>query len=234
MIWLACETSTHRGGLALFNKNTVLAYEMWERDGSHSEFITVAFQKMMTQTNILPQQIDLFAVGTGPGSFTGIRVGINFIRALAQSLNKRIINLNSLHLLALQPRLSSSYKVRVVQYAFRNLVYTAEYDARTSITELSEPLALTADQVSNLISEKTLVIGTGYERLREQFSPAAQSLIVRDPQFDDLPSALNFSTLVEADHHLGHLTDWFHTIPLYIRASEAEEKLKTGSIKALK
>lgn len=228
MLWLACETSTARGSLALFERQTLLQSVAWERDNSHSEFITLSFQKILVDTNISLQNIDLLAVGIGPGSFTGIRVGINFMRTLGFALKKPIINLNSLHLLALQPRLKSGLPVRVLQYAFRNYAYSSEYEITDKITEVSAPKAMTPDEISTSINKKTLVIGTGYEKLEGQLSQLARGHIVRMDGLTDHPHATNFLPLFVLDQYKSYLTDWIHTFPLYVRASEAEEKLKNG------
>jgi tRNA threonylcarbamoyladenosine biosynthesis protein TsaB len=233
MLWLACDTSTASGSLALFDHSNLIAQECWSKEGSHSEAITTSFLQLLHKHSFKLQDLQFVATGVGPGSFTGIRVSVNFIRALAQALDKSVLTLNSLHLTAVQPGLKSAYRVRVLQYAFRNLYYTAEYEIFESVQEVESPTCQPADQILPLISEKTLVIGTGYERLRSEIEARSSVRLNFKQNIFDLPQARFFSTLVETDQYQSHLTDWIHTIPLYIRASEAEEKMKAGLLKPL-
>lgn len=233
MFWLACETSTEHGSLALFENEKLLSERAWARHESHSEFITLSLQEIQSDTKISLQNINFLAVGTGPGSFTGIRVGINFMRTLGFALKVPILNLNSLHLLALQPGLRSGLSIRVLQYAFRNLAYSAEYEITDKIKEISPPTAMNPDEISTSINKETLVIGTGYEKLQHQLSTLSRSRIIREATARDIPMAANFLSLIRLDQYRGYLTDWIHTIPLYVRASEAEEKLKAGVRKPL-
>ena len=69
---------------------------------THSEYIVPAYQKMLHTTQLKPHQIQTYALDIGPGSFTGLRVGVNFIRSLAYLFDKKIYTLNSMQILALE------------------------------------------------------------------------------------------------------------------------------------
>ncbi|MCB0351613.1 MAG: tRNA (adenosine(37)-N6)-threonylcarbamoyltransferase complex dimerization subunit type 1 TsaB [Bdellovibrionales bacterium] len=230
MFTLAVETSTHQGSLTLFSDNQIVDTECWSRVGSHSEFLTSSLQSILKKHSLSLQQLNRLAVGTGPGSFTGIRVGINFIRTLGYGLHLPIYSLNSLHLLASQIKDSSFSNIRVVQYAFRDLLYTGQYKLdQGRVVEFEKPSAVTAAQLITQLKEPTLILGSGAELLLSLASPKINEYIIRNTDFSDDPHSVFFQNTCALDKSLIHLTDWIHTIPLYIRASEAEEKMKMGN-----
>ncbi|MEK6554415.1 MAG: tRNA (adenosine(37)-N6)-threonylcarbamoyltransferase complex dimerization subunit type 1 TsaB, partial [Bdellovibrionota bacterium] len=173
---------------------------------------------------------------TGPGSFTGIRVAFNFIRTLAYSFEKPIYEMNSLLLLA-APALEKRQPVLCLQSAFRNLIYCAAYSISdekldSTIVEILPPAAIEIEQLKNHIAEKVqlpiLAVGLGYSLFKQDFDPELLKKFNRDPDLSDYPDAKNISVLLNHKSPLISKMHWSETLPLYIRASEAEEKLKNN------
>src|SRR6187551_2046549 len=115
---LAAETSTPAGSVALFKDQTLVEEIKWEKENSHSERITLEAEKILNRAQIKFSDIDRYAVGLGPGSFTGIRVAVNFIRTLAFTFDKPVIAIDSLLLMA-APLLAKGLEVFCMQSAFR-------------------------------------------------------------------------------------------------------------------
>ncbi|MEM7646756.1 MAG: tRNA (adenosine(37)-N6)-threonylcarbamoyltransferase complex dimerization subunit type 1 TsaB, partial [Pseudomonadota bacterium] len=80
---LAIDTCSPQGSLCLFDDHSLIATEDWEKEGSHSEEITIRFQKILSENNRNLSEISKLYCVVGPGSFTGIRVGINFAKTIA-------------------------------------------------------------------------------------------------------------------------------------------------------
>lgn len=229
MFTLGVETSTQSGSLSLFENRSLVSTRNWSRTGSHSEFLNSNLVELLAFRNITVHDLNRLAIGIGPGSFTGIRVGINFIRALAYSLSIPVYPINSLHLLASQKNTNSSAQFRVVQYAFRNLLYTALYKLdHGRVIEVDPPRALTIDEILTLYTEPTITLGSGSEMLLSACNTNNRHLLVRKSDLSDEPCAEFFMQTPALDESPSALTDWIHTIPLYVRASEAEEKLRTS------
>jgi tRNA threonylcarbamoyladenosine biosynthesis protein TsaB len=233
MVFLGVETSTQKGSLALFKNRKLLGSLEWSRSGSHSEFITTSFQELLSSQKLNIREIKRIGVGIGPGSFTGIRVGINFSRTLAQSMGLPVYNMNSLHLLASQALpskfLQSKLDIRIAQYGFRNLIYTAVYSLDEGrIFEKEAPSAVTVSDLLERINSPTLIVGSGFDLIFTSSSSVKKPFLMRNPDLSDVPHAQFFSNTPALDESPAHLTDWIHTIPLYVRASEAEEKLRTN------
>jgi tRNA threonylcarbamoyladenosine biosynthesis protein TsaB len=222
---LAAETSTPVGSIALFKGHELVEEIKWEKENTHSERITLEAGKIFSHAKLDFAQIDRYAVGTGPGSFTGIRVAINFIRTLAFTFDKPVIAVDSLLLMA-APALAQGLEVFCMQAAFRNFLYCAHYAPSQPYKILLEPSALTTDELLPKISAPFTALGRGYALFESVFTNNIKQKLIRDPRFPDIPFAKNFGYLGLLDLSSAQHLRWNATKPLYIRASEAEEKLR--------
>src|SRR6185295_791103 len=85
---LSIETATLSGSIAIARGEQVLGVISGDPQISHSNTLLRDVDKLLTQTQITLPEIDLFAVATGPGSFTGLRIGIATTKALAATLDR--------------------------------------------------------------------------------------------------------------------------------------------------
>ncbi|MFI3301251.1 MAG: tRNA (adenosine(37)-N6)-threonylcarbamoyltransferase complex dimerization subunit type 1 TsaB [Candidatus Gastranaerophilales bacterium] len=102
MLTLGFDTCLNKMYVALKNDETILANEVVETTDTkyHSAFLISTIQKVLSQNNYKPENIDLIAVNIGPGSFTGIRACVTVARVMAQQLNIKAIGVSSLEILA--------------------------------------------------------------------------------------------------------------------------------------
>lgn len=98
---LSVETATLSGSVALSRGDEILGVVSGDASISHSNTLLSDVDKLLTQTNIALPEIDLFAVATGPGSFTGLRIGIATIKALAATLDRPTAGIPTLEAVAL-------------------------------------------------------------------------------------------------------------------------------------
>jgi len=219
---LAFETSTEVGSVALFVDNQFFSIKLSSNQKKHTEFITLAVDQLLTESNLNINDIDSFAVSIGPGSFTGIRVSVNAVRTYVQMLNAKVFVFNSLQLLAEQ---TQNICIPMIN-AYKNMVYIATYQSGKCLVE---PSAIPIVQIDSYIkqlakSDKFLFVGDGYLKYEKIIQEKVANHIIRDPILSDFPSAQILGKL--ALQNLSQTYDWKTIIPLYIRASEAEENLK--------
>lgn len=231
VMWtLAAETSSTTGSLALLKNSEVHAFIDWPSERSHSEKITIESESLLKKHDLKFENIDRYAVSTGPGSFTGIRVALNFIRTLAYTFDKPVMSVDSLYLLAapaLSKKLDLGREVLCLQSAFRNLIYCSRYKKMAQGFEtLLAPCALTVDETKGLIKDKTLVVGRAFSAFQPVFDPEFLEKCERDESLPDEPFAQNFADVLSVGGTNPQISRWIDTKPLYIRASEAEEKLR--------
>ena len=104
---LSVETATLSGSVAVSRGDEILGVVNGDASISHSNTLLGDVDKLLTQTQITLSQIDLFAVATGPGSFTGLRIGIATIKALAATLDRPTAGIPTLEAVALSGGVSA-------------------------------------------------------------------------------------------------------------------------------
>jgi tRNA threonylcarbamoyladenosine biosynthesis protein TsaB len=100
-MWLlALETTTRNGSVALLRDDVVVAERQGDPTLSHAERLPADFAAVLAAAGLTPAAIDLFAVATGPGGFTGLRIGLAAVQGLALSLDRPVAGVPSLPALA--------------------------------------------------------------------------------------------------------------------------------------
>lgn len=220
---LAMETSTSLGGVAVIIDGKIVAEESSLRQRSHSENISPFVEHCLKKAQLNLADIDVFAVGQGPGSFTGIRVAANAGKAFAYAFNKPMVTIDSLVLLA-QPAQGSSKPVLSIINAYKNMVYLGLFDVTGDEPRyIQGPEAIPVRELKNHIQQECLVVGDGWEAYQEYFPLELKSKMQRDPRLPDEPLASTLGLLADLRVKKGQTLDWNLFVPLYIRASEAEE-----------
>src|SRR5262247_3214637 len=97
---LGLETSGGRGGIALLDGPHVLGVRLFEKGMVHGREIAPATQSLLAETGLAPAAIELLACDVGPGSYTGLRVGLAAAKGLALALRRPLIGVPSLDAMA--------------------------------------------------------------------------------------------------------------------------------------
>lgn len=231
---LAMETSTAVGGVAVIVDGKVIAEETTLRQKTHSEIISPFTEHCLNKAGLRLEDIDVFAVGQGPGSFTGIRVAANAGKTFAYSFSKPMVTIDSLVLLAERARGSEEPVLSIIN-AYKNMVYLGLFDMTGPEPRyLQGPAAIPVRDLSQHIRQEVLVVGDGWEAYNEYFPDPLRSLMHRNSDIPDYPLASTLGLMAEKRAQSGQTLDWKSFIPLYIRASEAEETKKGILITPLK
>jgi tRNA threonylcarbamoyl adenosine modification protein YeaZ len=181
----------------------------WDKKAMHSELATVQLQRLLKQRNLSFDQLTHIAVNVGPGSFTGIRVGINLSRTLAYALGIPVFCLNSLEVSAAKS-LQPGQSALVAQKAIQNYYYTAAFEMTSSgLVERLSPRSVTDTELGVLKQSATKVL--------------------IDCETDSLDLIQWLARWPKGKSFFS----WKDVKPLYIRGSEAEEKLRKGILKPL-
>jgi tRNA threonylcarbamoyladenosine biosynthesis protein TsaB len=221
---LALETSTLLGGAAIIIDGKIVAEESSMRDRSHSEVLNGFVDDCLKKSNLQLSDIDVFATGQGPGSFTGIRVAANAAKSYAYSFQKPMVTVDTLSLLAKQagPR---PQPILTIINAYKNMVYWGLFTGKTDEPEfITGPRVVPVRELSALITSEVLVIGDGYLDYENYFAEGLRANMIRDSKIPDFPSAGTLGLMAEMRANKKQTLDWNSFTPLYIRASEAEEK----------
>lgn len=125
MIVLSVDTSTMISSCALLEDGVIIGEMNINQQKTHSETLVPMIKDMLERLEVEPEKIDLYAVGKGPGSFTGLRIGMTTVKTMAQVFKKDIIGISTLEALAYS--VASSKKIVPLLDARGGRVYYGIY-----------------------------------------------------------------------------------------------------------
>lgn len=160
---LHIETSTEVCAVCLSQDREVLSLKKSNLPTHHSSELTLLIQDCLELGSISPHQLDAVSVSSGPGSYTGLRVGVSVAKGMCYALGKPLLAVDTLKSLAtaafLNYRLDALY-VPMLD-AGRDEVYMAVYDDKGSCIQATEAIRLENGLLDNLKKEKKPIIITG-------------------------------------------------------------------------
>lgn len=171
---LLIETSTTSCSIALSEGANVIAVEEANERNIHASHITIFIKKVMKQARKDYKDLNAIAVSKGPGSYTGLRIGVSTAKGLCYALDIPLISVNTLESMAyglskMQTIPEGAYLIPMID-ARRMEVYTAVY--KVDLTLIEDVNAKIVDQSSFLEfpNNELILFGDGAEKLKELFS----------------------------------------------------------------
>lgn len=167
---LALDTSALTASAALLDGNTVTGEISFTCALNHSQTIMESVDALLRRLALTPKDVDLFACANGPGSFTGLRIGIGTVKGLAFGADKMTVGVPTL--LALAHNVSvSDCLIAPIMDARRSQVYNALYRSENGILrEVCPPRAVSVEDLCGELNEKTLFVGDGVNPYREKIT----------------------------------------------------------------
>lgn len=131
---LAIDTSNQVLGVALIQEQKVIAEYVTNTEKNHSVRLMPAITRLMEDVHMSPEQLDKIVVAKGPGSYTGVRIGITTAKTMAWSLNIPVVGVSSLEVLAAQ---ADQHDILVCPFfdARRGLVFTGLYERNEGVLQ---------------------------------------------------------------------------------------------------
>jgi tRNA threonylcarbamoyladenosine biosynthesis protein TsaB len=228
---LALETSTAQASVAICAGSKVLASEASSLPKTHSEFFNPAIERCLSRAGLQLSDIELFAAGSGPGSFTGLRVSASIIKTFSMTYQKPMVAVDSLTLLKEEARVrgAKDTKILCMLNAHKNMNYVALF-SKDSIEIPPKAMTISElNQLKMLSDQPVLCVGEGFTAYQNQWTEPFLSQVYRDSRYSDVPLAQTLAIFGQIKAKLGQTIEWNSYEPLYIRASEAEENLKLKS-----
>ncbi|PKG53248.1 MULTISPECIES: tRNA (adenosine(37)-N6)-threonylcarbamoyltransferase complex dimerization subunit type 1 TsaB [Olleya] len=197
---LNIETSTTNCSVSLSNKGeTLVLKEDYGNGYSHAEKLHVYIEAVLKEANITSSQLEAIAVSKGPGSYTGLRIGVSAAKGLAYALNIPLISISTLEALAHQVSADSGCIVPMLD-ARRLEVYSAIFDKDYNVVRAIEAQILNESAFEKeLASGKVYFVGDGVEKTKILLnSPNAIFIENKLPSADQM-SALSFNKYKKSD-----------------------------------
>jgi tRNA threonylcarbamoyladenosine biosynthesis protein TsaB len=226
---LAIDTSSSEARLAVSNSEGVIAALTVKNDRPHSETLFSQISALLQLADVRVEEIGAFAVGAGPGSFTGLRVGLAAAKGMADSLNRPCLGVDTLDLHALASGIDGAHLVMLcagrgeVYCGFRD-VASGDIVGRTISDKVGEPLFVLRDMTEYLRRSPLIVVGDGAYKYKGEVSDLINQLGVNGTkEAIFLKPGLNISPVLA--HRAALLMKRNQTAPAmphYVRQSDAE------------
>jgi tRNA threonylcarbamoyladenosine biosynthesis protein TsaB len=143
---LALDTCDARGGVALLRGESLLRVEAHDTAEDYSSWLLPAVARVLTPAGLTLRDIELFAVAAGPGSFTGVRMGLTTVKAWSEVYGPRIASVSRLEALASESVGSSPYVAASID-ARRNQIFAALYRRQAAALErIDEEMVIAPDK----------------------------------------------------------------------------------------
>lgn len=238
MLILAIDSSTPVAGIALLDEEQLIREEFINYKKNHSETLMPLIDDLLRGCERNLADLTALAVTIGPGSFTGLRIGLAAIKGLSLATAKPVVGISTLDVLAHNVAFSDALVCPLLD-ARKQEVYTALYDNRgyyprrlsgemaCSPQELAER-ALSAAEQNGL--SRIALLGDGYYPYRQIFSDYLGDRLVVAPPHLMLPRASALGSLALARVIRADFDEMIKMRPRYIRLSEAESKLGKGEL----
>jgi tRNA threonylcarbamoyladenosine biosynthesis protein TsaB len=227
-IILALETATMCGSVALIADNTCLAEFSLHTGETHSRRLLAAVDWLLQETRIACTAVDAIAVSQGPGSFTGLRIGLATAKGLAMAAEAKLIGIGTLDGLAAQLFANRELLICPVLDARKKEVYSGFY--RCDINGIprlqGEYLAISPENLCEMIDEPVVFLGDGAALYGDLFREKLADLVKVPPANVYFPRAATIGLLALEKWHKHEFLDPASSEPIYIRLSEAELNFK--------
>ena len=220
---LSIETATLAGSVALTRGEEILAAVPGDAKVSHSNTLLRDIDKLLSEAKVSLPEVDLFAVATGPGSFTGLRIGIATVKALAATLDRPCAGVPTLQAVALAA--GPAQLTVALLPAGRGEVFAQLFSVTDNgfVTALDQPTHISPQKLLEKYSSLENVLWSGEGAI------VNKSLIEQNPRWQLAPQVLILAThvarlaLIKFREQRLERADTLQAI--YVRPSDAELKV---------
>lgn len=230
---LAVDTTTFAGSAAILEDTKLLSEVNIESSLSFSERLLPSIHWMLQATELKPEDIDGFAVAAGPGSFTGIRIGISTVKAFAYASKKPVVGVSTLEALTLKLRQPQKRLICPLLDAKKGEIYAALFEVhRNNLQEFIPQAAYNPDYFFSLLPTHRIInfIGNGINPYRNkifQYLKDKARLSARTVFIANEVGLLAYESFRKIKGN-----KLYEVTPIYFRTSQAEEKHKQSKTSA--
>ncbi len=219
---LTVDTCSRAGSVAVSRGERLLGEIFLCSSANHTQHLLTTLRTLLKEVDIPLSAVDAFGVVLGPGSFTGLRVGVATVKGLAMALNRPVVGLSSLRVLAMQAPFAS-HQVCALLDARKKEVYAGLFSWETGMpSALGEERVIPPEELLSSLEGEILFIGDGAEAYRTFIVRRLGERARFVPWSQNAPRAGHAAVLALEDLRQGMTILPTHLAPRYIRPSEAE------------
>ncbi|MDP4092474.1 MAG: tRNA (adenosine(37)-N6)-threonylcarbamoyltransferase complex dimerization subunit type 1 TsaB [Bacillota bacterium] len=224
---LAVETSSTVAAAAIMDNNRLLGEYILNHKKTHSQKLMPMLESLMNDLELSPKDIDVYAASSGPGSFTGLRIGVTTVKSIAYAADKPVVSIPTLDALAFNIPLMDSLICPIMD-ARNNQVYTALYKCeKNSQVKITEYMGIPVQELMDIIKskgQKTVFLGDAAPIHEEYIKQELKEMCQFAPGNLMLQKASSVAYLAYVKASGGQLENCFDMIPFYLRKSQAERE----------
>lgn len=222
---LGIDTSTPCGSIGLIHGQDIISEYILNVSVTHSERLLGAIDLVLRRAGCALDDLDGFAISLGPGSFTGVRIGVSTVKGLAYAVQKPVVGVSTLDVLASQVS-PTPYLICPIIDARKGEVYSAfyRYEESDRPKRLSEFQALRPEVLSRMLNERTIFLGDGVKAYGDDLRKWLKSFAIFSSPTLHIPHGSAVARLGVELLLRGEVLNLATFIPLYVRRSEAEIK----------
>ena len=217
---LAIETTSTSGSIAISNNFEIKFSSFLDLKITHSERLMAQIDYGLKQCGFTAKDLDAIAISNGPGSFTGVRIGLATAKGICTALSIPLIPINTLEILAFQMFPSSNSILSIIDARMKD-IYAALYDSKMNL--IWEPFIIKPEKLFQKVNEKVTIVGSGVTRFKEE-------LLASGIEFETGLSSKNIplaTTMIDMIKHKKMETKFDYDKiaflePYYLRKSQAE------------
>jgi len=218
---LGIDTSGYANAIGVIDDDRIMADFTFAARTDSLEKIVSNIDFVLKKADLLLEDIQGFGVGLGPGSWTGIRVGVTVAKILAYSTNKPVSGVPTLEVLAYNARNIPALICPIIN-AVRDTVYAAFYRMKNgNLIKASEYYVGDLQGLSKMVKEPTVFVGTGALAYSQLISQALGSSGIGIEAIEDVPKGSTVALLAANRLKRGKSDDVLSLEPLYLKESTA-------------
>ena len=226
---LSIETSTSICSVAIHEQGELIALAEIKEPGAHAEKLLLLVDELFEKAGLSFGDLDAVAVSQGPGSYTGLRIGVSTAKGIAYALEIPLIGINTLQAMAASQSVAPGDYVVAVLDARRKEVYTQTFG--DSLQELSPIEAVVLEEgvfASILEKGRVYFVGDGVEKVKEEVK-SANALFIADWAIS--LSAKNMGVLASEKYARKEWEDLAYFVPNYLKEFKALQSTKNPLLK---
>ena len=223
MIVVGMDTSSVNATVAVMNDKKLIGEYLISNDRTHSQIIMPLLEDLLKKCGVKIGDVDVFAVAKGPGSFTGVRIGMASVKTLAQMCDKPVIGVSSLESLAANCELFDGVVCPIIDARHKD-VYNALFEKGE---RLCDDRIVNLDALFEELSDRKVIFcGDGavaYKELIEEKNPG--NWIIAPPSIC-MQKASTLCAVAYKRAQTEEFDNVYSLVPVYLRQSQAERELE--------
>ncbi|NLX50824.1 MAG: tRNA (adenosine(37)-N6)-threonylcarbamoyltransferase complex dimerization subunit type 1 TsaB [Deltaproteobacteria bacterium] len=227
MLILAFDISSKTAAVSLLRDDAVLCDAVIDNGLNASEVLLPAVDDACRVAGVAPGDIDLFACTLGPGSFTGLRIGLSTLKGFMLATGKPAAGVSSLAALALNVQETGKVIGAMVD-AGRGQVYLAyyRYGSDGLLRQLAPERAIAPGDIADVCEEGVIYVGCGAVKYADALQARRIGRDTIAPEEKQFICASSVGRLALLKYRSGDLLDLIKAVPVYLRSADAVQKKK--------